>query len=109
MIVHPLLAAPPLHVPSRKGSGKSTLGRRSLGRVLLVAGAASILPGPAARADISPASDLVVYCDPALHAAMEDVGRLFTARSGTRVDVFCAAPALMLAQLERVVQNDILI
>ena len=56
--------------------------RRSVGQAALVTAAASILPGPAARAEISPARDLVLYCDPALRAAVEDVGRLFTARSG---------------------------
>lgn len=83
--------------------------RRGLGRAALVAGAASMLPGLAARADISPAPDIVVYCDPALRATIEHVGRLFTASNGARVNVFCAAPALMLAQIERVVQNDVLV
>lgn len=65
-----------------------------------------MLPGPAAGADISPAPDVVVHCDPELRAAMENVSRLFTARNGTRVNVFCAAPAMMLAQLERAAWMD---
>lgn len=63
----------------------------------------------AARAAASGAANVVVYCDPALRAAIEDAGRAFTAQAGARVNVFCAAPWMMLAQIERVTQNDVLI
>ncbi len=62
-----------------------------------------------ARAEVSSAANVVVYCDPALRGAIEDAGRAFTARTGARANVFCAAPWMMLAQIERVTQNDVLI
>ena len=53
--------------------------------------------------------DVVVYGDPTLAHALRDAGALFTARTGAPVHVFSAPPALMLAQLSRQVQNDVLV
>lgn len=85
-----------------------TLPRRQLGRATLLAAAMTGLAG-VTHAEESSAPNVVVYCDKALRRTMEDTGRLFTARHGAPVNVFCAAPPLMLAQIERVTQNDILI
>ncbi len=62
-----------------------------------------------AMAAPSTAPDVVVYCDRALRRTMEATGRLFTARTAAPVRVFCAAPPLMLAQIERITQNDVLV
>lgn len=86
-----------------------TLGRRELGGGLAAAILAS-LGGGAARAAPSTAPDVVVYCDRALRTPLESVGRLFAARiGGAPAHVFCAPPPLMLAQIERITQNDVLI
>ncbi len=84
------------------------LPRRQLGRATLLAAAMTGL-ATVTHAEGSSAPNVVVYCDKALRRTMEDTGRLFTARRGAPVNVFCAAPPLMLAQIERVTQNDILI
>ncbi len=102
----PQRSLPP--APSRKARESHALRRRGLGQAAALAAVASMLPPPA-RAKTSPAPNVIVYCDPALRAAIEDAGRLFTASNGARVNVFCAAPTLMLAQIERVVQNDVLV
>jgi molybdate transport system substrate-binding protein len=59
-----------------------------------------------ARADTT---DLVLACDATLGPAMRAAGRRFTARSGVRIDVFPTEPGLILPQLSRVVQNDIVV
>ncbi len=56
-----------------------------------------------------PAPNVVIYCDKALRGAIRRTAELFTARSQAPVDLFCAAPMLMLAQIERITQNDVLI
>lgn len=68
-----------------------------------------ILAAGPARAESSTAPNVIVYCDAPLRAALVDAGRAFTDRTGARVNVFCAAPWMMLAQIEHVSQNDILI
>jgi ABC-type molybdate transport system substrate-binding protein len=80
-----------------------SLKRRDLSAAVLV-----LVPAVATAAP-STAPDVVVYCDRALRRAMEATGRLFTVRTGARIHVFCAAPPLMLAQIERVTQNDVLV
>ncbi len=73
-----------------------------------IALAPMLVAGPV-EASESTAPNVIVYCDPALRGAMEDTGRLFTARTGARVNVFCAAPWMMLAQIEHVSQNDVIV
>ncbi|MEO9191544.1 MAG: substrate-binding domain-containing protein [Acetobacteraceae bacterium] len=70
---------------------------------------APILLAGSARAGESSATNVIVYCDPAPRRTMEGVGRVFTAQTGARVNVFCAAPWMMLAQIEHISQNDVLI
>jgi len=53
--------------------------------------------------------DAVVYTDPTLGFALRDVGALFMARTGAPVHVFSAPPSLILAQLARQVQNDVVV
>ncbi len=83
-------------------------GRRDLGRASLLAVAVSGLAA-SAHADPSTAPNVVVYCDKALRGAVRRTGELFTARSQAPINLFCAAPTLMLAQIERITQNDVLI
>lgn len=84
------------------------IGRRGLAGGAALAAAVVALPGGAAAGESS-APNVVVYCDRALREPMTALGRLFTARSAARVNVFCAPPSLMLAQIQRVTQNDILV
>lgn len=84
------------------------VGRRGLAGMMATAAAASGLAGPA-KADPSTAPNVIVFCDPPLRAAMIRFGRHFTAATRVPVNVFCAPPPLMLAQIERRNQNDILI
>ncbi len=65
----------------------------------------AIGPGGPAHADGSTAPNVIVYCDPPLRGAIGSVGRGFDVRT----NVFCAAPWMMLAQIERTTQNDILV
>ncbi len=67
-----------------------------------IGAAAAVRPARAAPAAIP---DVVAYCDPTLRHAITEAGRDF----GHPVHVFCAPPTLMIAQLERIVQNDVLI
>ncbi len=88
--------------------------RRTLLHLPAFAAAALALGIPRAEAAEPPTGraaipDLVVYCDPTLRPAMRRIGRLFTDRTRAPVYVFSAPPPLMLAQLDRDVQNDILV
>jgi molybdate transport system substrate-binding protein len=76
------------------------MGRRALAS-LLVAAAAS-----PARAE---AADLVVTCDTALGAPLRRAGAAYTALTGARIFVFPTGPGLILPQLQRDIQNDIVV
>lgn len=52
--------------------------------------------------------DLVVYGEPTLEKALRSVGRLWQARTGTRVNVFVARTVLSLAQIERGARCDVI-
>ena len=93
-------------------------GRRYLFRLpLLVAGAVALAAtsgraagatgeAPSGRAAIP---DVTISCDPTLQSAVKRVGARFTAETGAPVHVFSAPPPLLVAQLERDVQIDILL
>lgn len=74
-----------------------------------MAPAVALLLAVVARPAAGGVPDIVVYCDPTLAHAMRDIGSLFDARNQAPVHVFSAPPTLMLAQLARHVQNDILV
>jgi molybdate transport system substrate-binding protein len=76
------------------------IGRRTLPLVGL---AAAIAP---ARAETG---DLAVSCDTTLAPALRRAGAAYAARSGVRVFVFPTGPGLILPQLERDIQNDIVV
>ena len=77
-----------------------TLGRRALP---LLALAAAIAP---ARADTV---DLAVNCDTTLAPALRRAAAAYKARTGVRVFVFATGPGLILPQLVRGIQNDIVV
>jgi molybdate transport system substrate-binding protein len=53
--------------------------------------------------------DLSVSCDTTLAPALRKVGAAYTARTSARVIVFATGPGLILPQLERNIQNDIVV
>jgi molybdate transport system substrate-binding protein len=57
----------------------------------------------------APTTDLAVTCDTAAALAVRAAGTAYRARSGVRIRVFPTAPGLVLPQLEREIQNDIII
>lgn len=72
---------------------------RALAAPLLVAAA------PAGAA----ITDLVASCDTALAPVLSAVAERFLARAGVRVRVFPTGPGLLVPQLARAVQNDLLV
>jgi molybdate transport system substrate-binding protein len=68
--------------------------------------AAFAIPNGAIAANIS---DLAVTCDAAAAPAVAAAGAAYRARSGVRVRVFPTAPGLVLPQLQREIQNDIIV
>ena len=65
---------------------------------------AMVLVAPA----MAQARDLVVYGEPTLEKALKSVGRLWQARSGTRVNVFVAPTDLSFAQIDRGARCDVI-
>jgi hypothetical protein len=77
-----------------------TIGRRALPLLGL---AAAMAP---ARADTI---DLALTCDTTLAPVLRRLGAAYTVQSSARVFVFPTGPGLILPQLERNIQNDILV
>jgi molybdate transport system substrate-binding protein len=81
----------------------------AIGRRLLLAG----LPFAALAAATTPAraepGDLAVSCDTTLAPALRKVGAAYRARFDVRVHVFPTGPGLLLPQLLREIQNDIVV
>lgn len=75
---------------------------------LISAPALGILTSPA-RAEFVNAPDIVVFCDPALRAALRHLGVLFQARTSAPVRLICAPGGLLAAQLARNERDDIFI
>jgi len=75
--------------------------RRTLLGALLCTG---VLVSPAG----AQARDLVVYGEPTLESALRSVGRLWQARTGTRVNVFVAPSDLSFAQIMRGARCDVI-
>jgi len=74
--------------------------------------AAAVITGFARRPGVTRAettSDLAVTCDAAVEAAVRAAGQAYRARTGVRVRVFPTEPGLVLPQIEREIQNDIII
>jgi molybdate transport system substrate-binding protein len=70
---------------------------------------AAAMLAAASRARAADVAELVLACDTTLGPAMRAAGDAFAARTGTRVNVFPTAPGLILPQLEREVQNDLVV
>jgi molybdate transport system substrate-binding protein len=69
--------------------------------------AAAVLLSASAFADTT--TDLAVTCDTAAAAAVIAAGSAFRRRTGVRVRVFPTPPGLVLPQLQREIQNDIIV
>jgi molybdate transport system substrate-binding protein len=82
-------------------------GRRSRHPRLVIA-AAFLCTAALAVPAIAQARDLVVYGEPTLETALKAVGRLWQARTGTRVNVFVAPTDLSYAQIDRGARCDVL-
>jgi molybdate transport system substrate-binding protein len=82
----------------------STSRRHLLGGLPILALAAAATPAHA-----EDAAGLVVSCDTTLASALRTVGAAYTARTGVRVFVFPTGPGLILPQLVRDIQNDIVV
>jgi molybdate transport system substrate-binding protein len=54
-------------------------------------------------------TDLAITCDTAAATAVSAAGMAYRAKTGVRIRVFPTAPGLLLPQLEREIQNDIII
>ena len=80
-----------------------TLQRRT---VLRATALAPIAVASGARAATT---DLVLACDTTLGPAMTDAAKVFAGRSGVQIHVFPTSPGLILPQLAREVQNDIVV
>jgi molybdenum ABC transporter molybdate-binding protein len=88
----------------RRSTGGGVHGRRAglaISAALLCA-AALVVPA------VAQARDLVVYGEPTLENALKSVGRLWQARTGTRVNVFVAPTELSYAQIERGARCDVI-
>jgi molybdate transport system substrate-binding protein len=76
-----------------------------LSRRGLAAGLATVALATKARADTT---DLAVSCDTAAAPAVLRAADAFRARTGVRVRIFPTAPGLLVPQLQREIQNDII-
>ncbi len=106
------------HQPPNPTHTASRPSRRHLFRLPLLAAGTLAFAGTRARAagatGEAPSGraaipDLTISCDPTLQSAIRRVGARFTAETGAPVHVFSAPPPLLVAQLERDVQIDILL
>jgi ABC-type molybdate transport system substrate-binding protein len=70
--------------------------------------AAAVLMSSPARAEISSAPDVVVFVEPTLRHALENVGAMFRARTGAPVRIF-AAPSMMLVREVPFTRDDVMI
>jgi molybdate transport system substrate-binding protein len=82
--------------------------RRRLVTVTPAALVAAVMAPGMAAAD-STTTDLAVTCDSAAAPAVLAAGTAYRARTGVRIRVFPTAPGLVLPQLEREIQNDIIV
>src|SRR5215475_2241746 len=81
-------------------AGALTIRRRALPLLALAA---------AARPAVAATVDLSLACDTTLSPALRAVAAAYAAKTGVRVFVFPTGPGLLIPQLERNIQNDILV
>ncbi|MEA2787932.1 MAG: molybdate transport system substrate-binding protein [Acetobacteraceae bacterium] len=79
--------------------------RKLLGATPVAWAAAMIAP----KVSGATTTDLAVSCDTAAAPAVSAAGVAYRAKSGVRVRVFPTAPGLILPQIQRQIQNDIII
>jgi molybdate transport system substrate-binding protein len=83
--------------------------RFSRRRLATVAAATLVTTITAPRVTFAATTDLAVTCDAAVAPAVSAAGTAYRARTGVRVRVFATAPGLVLPQIEREIQNDIIV
>jgi len=93
---------------TRPDRAKPLAGGTARRRLLQALPAAAIL-GAATRAVAADIPDLVLACDTTLGPALRAAGNAYADRTGVRVNVFPTPPGLILPQLQRQVQNDIVV
>ncbi len=64
---------------------------------------------PCAGAWDSPVPDVVLYCTPAMQAALRDVAGHYTARSGIEVHVFVAPPDGLIGLIKHRARDDVVV
>lgn len=80
--------------------------RAYLGWSLLV----TVLAAAPAHADYPVAPDVVVFCEPTLQRAVNNVGALWRSQSGVRIRVFTApTTSLLLAEIAHYARDDVVI
>jgi molybdate transport system substrate-binding protein len=78
-------------------------------KILAVASCGVIAAAFNHRSVFAGTTDLAVTCDTAAEPAVVAAARAFRQRTGVRVRVFPTPPGLVLPQLERQIQNDIIV
>jgi molybdate transport system substrate-binding protein len=104
-------SGPPRELGRWPAHTSSGMGRRRLVHMVPAAALLALVPpafAPRARAATSGA-DLVLACDITLGPAMRALAGAYVAATGERIDVFPTAAGLIVPQLERDVQNDIVV
>jgi molybdate transport system substrate-binding protein len=77
-------------------------------RSLMTGLSAAALAGIANHAHAA-TTDLAVSCDTTLAPALRALGAAYRARTNVRINVFATGPGLVLPQLQRQVQNDVVV
>lgn len=80
-----------------------------IGRRSLVLGLSSAVISGLCGAAHAATTDLAVSCDTTLAPALKAVGAAYRARTGVRINVFATGPDSVLPQLQREVQNDVVV
>src|SRR4051812_8490810 len=80
-----------------------------MGRRHLLGGLPILVLAAAATPACAEGADLVVSCDTTLAPALRAVGSAYATQSSVRVFVFPTGPGLILPQLLRDIQNDIVV
>jgi molybdate transport system substrate-binding protein len=81
----------------------------NIGRRRLFQASMALLPAVLAGQARADTTDLVVACDTAIGSAVRAAAAAFTARSGVQIRLFPTSPGLIVPQIERDVQNDLIV
>ena len=99
----PRVAQPPLP------NGKAKASRMTMPRRRMMLSVAPLIPFIVLGKAEAETTDLALMCDLTLGPVLSALGRAFQAETGVRIHVFPTPPGLILPQLTRDVQNDIVL